>query len=126
MAILYSPSTRRFYDSRFRYPSLPDDMIEVNAVDHARLIREINSNGKEILVVHGELTLVDKAPVSAPATWELVRAQRNRLLRECDHTQLMDRAETMRAEWAAYRQLLRDLPQNYANAADVIWPTPPA
>lgn len=126
MAILYSPSTRRFYDSRFRYPSLPDDMIEVNAVDHAKIIREINSNNKEILVVDDKLTLVDKAPVNAPPTWDVIRAQRNRLLRDSDHTQLMDRPEPMRAPWAAYRQLLRDLPQTHEQAADVIWPSPPA
>ena len=125
MAILYSPSTRRFYDTRFRYPSLPEDMIEVNAVEHAKIIREINSNNKEIVVVNGAITLVEKRNIPPKATWEIVRAQRNRLLRESDHTQLMDRPETMRLAWAPYRQLLRDLPQTFADAADVVWPTPP-
>ena len=125
MAILYSPSTRRFYDSRLRYPSLPDDRVEVSAADHARLLSEINSNGKEILVVAGELTLVDRAPVSIPPTWDLVRAQRDRLLRDSDHTQLMDSPQALRPQWAQYRQALRDLPQTFAQPGDVVWPTPP-
>lgn len=62
--------------------------------------------------------------------WELdqLRLERNRLLRECDWTQLPDTnlSDIQRAEWMTYRQALRDLPQTYPDPSDVTWPTPPA
>ena len=58
-----------------------------------------------------------------------LRAERDRLLRESDWTQLPDAPLTAaeRAEWAAYRQALRDLPQQAADRdpRDVAPPRPP-
>lgn len=58
----------------------------------------------------------------------LVREQRNKLLSACDWTQNSDNklALTNKAQWASYRQTLRDLPQNTADFTNVTWPTPPA
>lgn len=39
-----------------------------------------------------------------------IRGTRNRLLQETDGTQAVDNPSTKKSEWAAYRQLLRDLP----------------
>lgn len=60
----------------------------------------------------------------------LIRQQRIGLLASCDWTQSLDSplSEAKRAEWAAYRQALRDLPdeQGSVNSIDdVVWPTPP-
>lgn len=54
-----------------------------------------------------------------------VRADRNHRLSMCDWTQLPD-APTDTAAWAAYRQLLRDLPSQAGFPWEVVWPTPPA
>jgi hypothetical protein len=57
------------------------------------------------------------------------RFERNRLLAECDWTQLEDAPLTRerKREWAAYRHALRRLPQlDGFNAAQPEWPTPPA
>lgn len=56
-----------------------------------------------------------------------VRAQRDRLLTACDWTQLPDSPLTSgeKADWATYRQELRDLPQIYPDPDDVIWPEQP-
>ena len=59
-----------------------------------------------------------------------LRAERDRLLRESDWTQLPDAPLTAaeRAEWAAYRQALRDLPQEVerlGGPARAAMPTPP-
>lgn len=59
-----------------------------------------------------------------------IRATRRNKLRESDWTQFADSPLTdkKKAEWATYRQALRDLPQEYPNAIsndDIIWPTKP-
>jgi len=56
-----------------------------------------------------------------------IRNERDRLLTESDWTQLSDAALTFdeRAMWQTYRQSLRDIPQNYANPDDVIFPETP-
>ncbi len=58
------------------------------------------------------------------------KRKRNALLAESDWTQFADSplTDTKKAEWATYRQALRDLPQEYPNAIsndDIIWPTKP-
>lgn len=55
-----------------------------------------------------------------------VRLHRNALLSQCDWTQLPDVPLTaeQKAQWATYRQALRDLP-NQSDSVDVEWPTPP-
>ena len=58
------------------------------------------------------------------------KRKRNALLAESDWTQFVDSPLTdkKKAEWATYRQALRDLPQEYPNAIsndDIIWPTKP-
>ena len=58
------------------------------------------------------------------------KRKRNALLAESDWTQFADSPLTdkKKAEWATYRQALRDLPQEYPNAIsndDIIWPTKP-
>ncbi len=54
------------------------------------------------------------------------RGKRNDLLRASDWTQLADStlSAVERTEWAAYRQALRDLPQQ-PGFPDVDWPAPP-
>jgi len=59
-----------------------------------------------------------------------IRATRRNKLAESDWTQFADSplSDNKKAEWATYRQALRDLPQEYPNAIsndDIIWPTKP-
>jgi hypothetical protein len=53
-----------------------------------------------------------------------VRAQRNRLLSECDWTQLAD-AQVDKDVWATYRQALRDVPSQPGFPDNVVWPEKP-
>mgnify|MGYP005991736425 FL=1 len=62
---------------------------------------------------------------------DIVRNLRNSLLSECDWTQASDTplTDSKKAEWATYRQTLRDLPANNTSATsidDVTFPTPPS
>tara|TARA_R110000764_G_scaffold45377_1_gene101855 strand:- start:16 stop:456 length:441 start_codon:yes stop_codon:yes gene_type:complete len=59
-----------------------------------------------------------------------VRSERDNKLWLSDWTQVPDSplSDTDKAEWATYRQALRDVPENYSSATsidDVVWPTKP-
>jgi hypothetical protein len=62
---------------------------------------------------------------------EMLRIKRGQLLSESDWTQTLDTplTDSKKAEWATYRQSLRDLPSNNSDATsidDVTFPTEPA
>ena len=63
----------------------------------------------------------------APITWDSIRAKRDQIIRDTDWTMTPD-ASVNQAQWAAYRQILRDLPQTYADSGpeSVVWPTAPS
>lgn len=76
-----------------------------------------------------------EAPAAPEITHEQVqtgiRGLRSHLLEKSDWTQVADAplSDAKKAEWATYRQALRDLPETYASAtsiADVTVPTEPA
>ena len=60
-------------------------------------------------------------------TWENVRKKRNYLLKSTDWT-VTPGSTVDQAQWSAYRQNLRDIPQTYKDKtpADVVWPTQPS
>lgn len=69
------------------------------------------------------LIKVDAAKAQAKLEQE-ARAERDRLLAASDWTQVAD-APVDQAAWAAYRQALRDIPQQPGFPATVTWPTKP-
>ena len=62
----------------------------------------------------------DVAAEKIEARWDVVRAERNKLLADCDWTQLPD-ASADAAAWATYRQALRDI-TTQANPFNIVWP----
>ncbi len=65
----------------------------------------------------------DASAAKVGAQWSVVRAERNKLLADCDWTQLPDASADATA-WAEYRQALRDI-TSQANLFEVVWPTAP-
>jgi len=71
--------------------------------------------------------------VANPQTEDLnywLRTKRKADLISCDWTQTTDAplTDSKKAEWATYRQALRDLPSTYPNVTDkaqITWPTKP-
>ncbi len=59
--------------------------------------------------------------------WSQIKVKREKLLFSTDYTQFDDSPLTIekKADFAIYRQALRDLPQNYSNADDIDWPQMP-
>jgi hypothetical protein len=68
----------------------------------------------------------DVVAAKAEAQWAIVRTERNAKLSASDWTQLPDAALTnvQTAEWAEYRQALRDITEQ-ADPFAVVWPSAP-
>jgi hypothetical protein len=67
---------------------------------------------------HGDIPDEDK--------WRLIRKKRNKLLAESDWSQLVDSpVVSTKKDWISYRTKLRNIPQDYKNPDDVIFPDPP-
>ena len=71
---------------------------------------------------HRSLTQLYAARVDEK--WNTIRAERDSLLMQSDWSQMED-APVNKAAWAAYRQQLRDLPQNQADPFNIEWPQKP-
>lgn len=81
--------------------------------------------------------IVNAPEADAPNTSDLIhqtqkesRANRNVRLQKSDWTQFPDSplSDAKKAEWATYRQALRDVPANNSDVtdlSDIIWPTKP-
>jgi hypothetical protein len=76
------------------------------------------------LVPLTEKEKLDIAEEETAARMSEVRIQRDNLLSACDWTQLSD-APVNKASWAAYRQLLRDIPKQTGFPNSVMWPSEP-
>ena len=59
------------------------------------------------------------------AAWIEIRAKRLQMLIRTDFRDLPSYAGAKQTEWRTYRQKLRDIPQDYTNTDDVVWPTKP-
>lgn len=59
--------------------------------------------------------------------WVKIRAERDKRLRGSDWTHISDTPlpAGKKAEWATYRQSLRDITQDFLNPGDVVWPVEP-
>ena len=60
-------------------------------------------------------------------TWDDIRTKRDEILRTTDWT-MTTGATVDQAQWAAYRQVIIDIPQTYKDKTpdDVVWPTQPS
>ena len=89
--------------------------LDVGNIEYDEIIRQKNA---------GTLTI---ASGIEPLTWDNIRAQRDQILKDTDWT-MTTGATVDQSQWAAYRQVIRDIPQTYKNKTpdDVVWPTQPS
>jgi uncharacterized protein YabE (DUF348 family) len=88
------------------------------------------TNGVKNIAVDVDTKKLKKVPPPSQNIAGLIRQRRIGLLNSSDWTQSLDSplSESKRAEWAAYRQALRNLPDEQGNVNsidDVVWPTSP-
>jgi hypothetical protein len=62
-----------------------------------------------------------------PSDWDIAREKRDLLLSNSDWT-MVTGATVDQAQWSAYREKLRDIPQTYKGKAtsEIVWPTAPS
>jgi hypothetical protein len=78
----------------------------------------------------GEITLIEdpvKLAAKTAQAWTDLRARRNALLASCDWVALADAnlSQERKDQWFAYRQELRDLPEEITDPLAVVWPAVP-
>lgn len=124
--LYFSAATGGFYDDAI-HRSLPSDARPISRERHAELMSQQGEGMSIIGDLHGDPVAVQPSPPSLEERMAAIRVQRDKHLRDCDHTQLPDFPidPGQRAAWASYRQELRDLPAAIDNLDQVEWPTPP-
>ena len=72
-------------------------------------------------------SLVTDAEIESCQRWKIIRNERDKLLKESDYLILADAPvdETQKQEWTTYRQVLRDIPQDYDSPDEVVYPDKP-
>ena len=62
-----------------------------------------------------------------PSDWDIARKKRDSLLRDSDWA-MTTGATIDQAQWSAYREKLRDMPQTYKDkeTSEIVWPTIPS
>lgn len=86
---------------------------------------------KEYTIVDGAAVRKSDADIAQAETdkaWIVLRNRRNGYLTDSDWTQAADSplSDSKKAEWATYRQQLRDLPSNTSDPLNPNYPTKPS
>jgi len=113
------------------------EIIGSGVADGATNINQISHNTDESIIEgvwdQDLYNIINGSAVSkdGPSVVDYIRAQRTFLLAESDWTQVADSplSDSKKAEWATYRQALRDLPTTQASAStenDIDFPTVPS
>ena len=113
-----------------------DFAVEADAVSHVEqyggFVAPDPGGGTSYWVVDEDAQTVtnDQAQADADAlasSWVSLRTERNALLASSDWTQYTDSPldDEAKAEWATYRQELRDLPASTEDPANPTWPSAP-
>lgn len=105
---------------------LNEDEVQQNCGDGQAYVLG-KHDGKTTCVVDGQPVPIPQEEIEQAEierAWENLRSRRNIKLARCDWTQVPD-APVDHVAWAAYRQALRDLPDNTIDPHDPQWPSPP-
>ena len=143
IAILTNPITvgdyRELFANTSFTPSGPSDefLADNNAKKvnlfkaHDRLTQKLVScaaydDGEFVSMVQVESLTAEEIQAAKDSAIANIRAQRNQLLNACDWTQAVDCTIAKKAEWATYRQALRDLPSGITEPRTfTAWPNNP-
>ena len=112
---------KRNYEGKLDSIYMYDDAD--SSVNWSIPIDEVNRHYQEYLEWAKTNTIEDADGL----TWNDIRNERNRILQTTDWT-MTTGATVDQAQWAAYRQVIRDIPQTYKDKTpdDVVWPTQPS
>lgn len=122
--IYYSKITKGFYSDGVHGANVPSDCVVISEETWRNLLED-QSQGKQIVPDENGYPIAIVPPV-APPTWEQIRSKRDGLLKDSDWAAFPDATPKPSKEaWLTYRQTLRDLPQNFSEPTEVVWPEKP-
>ena len=107
-----------------------EDKIVIKVLEDGAVLNipfnEANTDYQEYLACVAEGNTAEAADEDT-LTWDDIRDTRDKILRDTDWT-MTTGATVDQAQWAAYRQVIRDIPQTYKDKTpdDVVWPTQPS
>ena len=94
-------------------PNLPVP-VPAEDPDYGRTLKEVVG-----------MTDQEVADIVLAAKWTQVKEIRAKLLAESDWTQGADVPDVIKAPWSEYRNLLRNIPQDFLDPDQVVFPTAP-
>jgi hypothetical protein len=107
------------------YKIINDTLIQ-RVADEAFIPRdESNTDYQQFLEWEQEGGVIDRPLVSDDDLAQAIRQQRDSKLRDSDWSQLADVPDSVKAEWAVYRQELRDVTEQPEFPHRVEWPPSP-
>ena len=128
--------------SNYKLVKNPEDG-SINAVEHIIKTKTYTVDGKTVTSIEKaiipfaegnkdyqeylEWAKTNTAEAADGLTWDNIRSKRDTILSSTDWT-MTTGATVDQAQWAAYRQVIRDIPQTYKDKTpdDVVWPTQPS
>ncbi|QBH18606.1 hypothetical protein EYC51_03345 [Alcaligenes faecalis] len=127
MNIYFSASTCGFYDPGIHGENIPEDAVEITKAEHVALIAGQAGGQRIVSGAGGKPKLVYPPEPTEDELADSARAQREALLRASDWVALraIETSTPVPAQWVAYRQQLRDVPQQEVFPVQVDWPQPP-
>ena len=78
----------------------------------------------QVFTIAVETLTPEEIQANTESQWAKVRSQRDSLLSGCDWTQLPDVTISNKADWATYRQSLRDI-TDQEDPYNIVWPVQP-
>jgi hypothetical protein len=125
--ILYETATGKITNSMYMTDNSLTKTLEKNP--HISYIEGATDVNKTCVNVNVSPHVIENKPVTAPDINEHIRLSRQYRLKACDWTQGVDSplSDAKKAEWATYRQALRDLPttNTATEIKDIAWPILP-
>jgi hypothetical protein len=121
----YSKSENGFYLKEVHKNKIPEDAILISEDTYKEVMSQQLAGKKIVPGENGQPIAVERDPIIP--TWDDIRSERNKLLRESDWVVLADsNPRPTKEAWLTYRQNLRDIPQQYSDPSEIIWPQKPA
>lgn len=125
--MFYSKSTGGFYDRKIHGDNIPVDVVEITTDVHAALMSGQTAGKCIIADASGNPVLSDPAVPTDEELAAASRTQRDALLTACDWVvvKAYEAGAAVPDDWTAYRQALRDVPDQSGFPAAINWPVSP-
>ena len=125
--------------SLFQYGNLKRNLAEIKAIKEKDGVKVFSiseeqyddlADGCDASESGGVITIIKSAEWlenKNNEAWRKIRKERNQLLKDSDYIMVSDAPITTekKEEWETYRQVLRDIPQDYDSPDEVVYPDKP-